>query len=292
MPTFGKGSDPTCLMLHGWPDDHRIFDALVERLTTVGDASGTTYKCVCPDFSRGTSLKKNLRAAKEILLQQSALPSNKDGKVTIVAHDWGALLMWNLQDRHPQLVSRVVALSIPYRPGFISIYSHGLQAFFCFYQIWLAIAYTFGRWGFGPLPAIGDWMALTFMKWGFAPDQRSVTAPSRANLIPPVVRHSLLCYYYLGFHALALAALIFFPNSFGWKNRIPVPMNKLDVRVPALYMRGSSEEVWSSPEIEQRIAKSFPSSDVHVYPKSGHWFYLNEANKTDFLNRVTNFLSQ
>lgn len=291
MPTFGKENDPTCLMLHGWPDDHRIFDDLVTQLTTIGDSSGTTYKCVCPDFSRGPNMKENLRAARSILQYESGLPSNKDGKIVVVGHDWGALLMWTLQDRYPQLISRVVALSIPYRTNFISIFSDGVKAFFCFYQIWLGIAYALGRYGFGPLPSVGDWMTVQFINWCFKPDGRSVTAPSRANLIPPVIRHSLLCYYYFGIHAIAFAAMIFFPNFLGWKSRLPLAMNKFEVRVPVLFMRGSTEDIWTNSQIENRIAKSFPSSSVHVYEKSGHWFYLQEKNKKDFVSRVAAFLA-
>jgi len=291
MPTFGKESDPTCLLLHGWPDDHRIFDALVERLTTVGDAAGTKYKCVCPDFSRGKSFRDNLRVAKGILEQESALPSNKNGKVVIVGHDWGAGMMWALQDRYPQRVSRVVALSIPVRVPLISVWSHGILGVACLYQVWLGLAYFLGRFGFGPLKKIGDWMALKFITYLFKADHRNVTGPSRANLIPPATRHSLLCYYYFTFAAVFLAIQAFIPNLFRWKNRLPIPMNKQEVRVPALFMHGAKEKLWTNPEICDRICKSFPISQVHVYPKSGHWFFLHEANVQDFLDRVGKFLS-
>ena len=138
------------VMIHGWPDTHRLWDAQVAAL------SGR-YRCVrftLPGFEPGAakraySLDEIVETLREIVMR--ACPGER---VTLLLHDWGCLFGYQLAQRHPQLVERVVAVDVGDAGSQRNVaeLSRKAKLMVLSYQLWLAVAWWIGG-------AIGDRMA-------------------------------------------------------------------------------------------------------------------------------------
>mgnify|MGYP000846226695 CR=1 FL=1 len=141
---------PTIVMIHGWPDTLRLWDATVEALSD-------RYRCVrftLPGFephapSRAHSLDDVLEAIG--LAVDAACPH---GPVTLLLHDWGCFFGYQYAMRHRDRVQRVVGVDVGdagsrYHRREMSGRSMLLTLA---YQGWLAAAWALGG-------AVGDGMA-------------------------------------------------------------------------------------------------------------------------------------
>ncbi|MBV9380276.1 MAG: alpha/beta fold hydrolase [Streptosporangiaceae bacterium] len=114
----GEGQD--VLLVHGFPDTHRVWRHVIPALVSAG------YRVIAPD-TRGCGDTEMPAAVSAYRIE--ALVADLAGlldvlgiqKVRLVAHDWGAAQAWRLVLDHPQRVDRYVALSV----GHPAAYSHG-----------------------------------------------------------------------------------------------------------------------------------------------------------------------
>jgi pimeloyl-ACP methyl ester carboxylesterase len=149
----GEGSN-TLVMIHGWPDTHRLWDSTVQELQQ-------HFRCVRFTLP-GYDLAKPARATS--LVQMTSLVADiLDGvsparPVTLVLHDWGCIFGYEFAARRPERVARIVSVDIgDYNSGaYIRSLSVKGKALVFAYQFWLAMAWTVGG-------ALGDamtrWMA-------------------------------------------------------------------------------------------------------------------------------------
>jgi pimeloyl-ACP methyl ester carboxylesterase len=146
-----EGAGPsTVVMVHGWPDTHRLWDTTVEALKP-------RWRCVrftLPGFDlsrpgRAHSLDEVIETLHRIVTQ--TCPGQR---VTLLVHDWGCVYGYQFAIRHPSLVARVIGVDI----GDAGSREHqaelGLKskAMVLGYQLWLAAAWRLGG-------AVGDRMA-------------------------------------------------------------------------------------------------------------------------------------
>lgn len=144
-----EGSGPeTVVMVHGWPDTHRLWDRQVEALKG-------RYRCVrftLPGFDaaserRAYSFDELMGFLKRVIEEVS--PGQQ---VILLLHDWGCVFGYGFYARHPEMVSRIIGVDIGD--------SHSLRAslrpwaglMIFGYQFWLALAWTIGG-------RAGDWMS-------------------------------------------------------------------------------------------------------------------------------------
>lgn len=138
-----EGAGPQAIvMVHGWPDTHRLWDAQVAALKD-------RHRCVrftLPGFDlsqkgRAYSLDEVVETIRRIVVQASP-----DAKVTLLLHDWGCFFGYQFAMRHPQLVDRVIGVDIGDagsgrhraelgRKGMLMVLA---------YQMWLALAWRIG----------------------------------------------------------------------------------------------------------------------------------------------------
>lgn len=113
----GSASAPTVVLLHGFPQNHRCFDAVVPRLHAAG------MRTVVPD-QRGYS-----PGARPVGVEHYRVPELVSdvlgiadalgvGWFHLVGHDWGAAVAWQLAARHPDRVSSLVAASVGHPVAF------------------------------------------------------------------------------------------------------------------------------------------------------------------------------
>lgn len=133
-----KGSSkPVMLFLHGFPQAWFVWETLMRHYSD-------RYFCVAPDL-RGFNQSskpdgvKNY-AAKAIVADVLQLIAHiSSAPVTLVAHDWGGAIAWNIAVQHPKVLKKLVAINSPHpipfardmRPG-------GAQVAASSYMDWLA----------------------------------------------------------------------------------------------------------------------------------------------------------
>jgi pimeloyl-ACP methyl ester carboxylesterase len=109
----GPQSGRTVLLLHGFPENARMWDAVLPRLHRAG------LRTAAPD-QRGYSpdarpAEVEAYAMRELvrdalgLLDALGWPT-----VDLVGHDWGAVVAWQLAARHPERVRTLTAVSVPH----------------------------------------------------------------------------------------------------------------------------------------------------------------------------------
>ncbi|MEO8401602.1 MAG: alpha/beta hydrolase [Gammaproteobacteria bacterium] len=137
----GKG-DETIVMIHGWPDTYRLWDAQVALLQT-------KYRCVrftFPGFDiekprQLFTLPQVIQIFKHIIEQVSP---NK--KVILMLHDWGCFFGYQFYMQNQTMVSKIIGIdignvhSLEHRASLTASQKASLYT----YQIWLALAWRIG----------------------------------------------------------------------------------------------------------------------------------------------------
>lgn len=135
----GTGRE-SIVMVHGWPDTYRLWDAQVEALKD-------RYRCIrftLPGFDpamprRVYSLDELSDFIKAVVEQ--ACP---DRKAILMLHDWGCVFGYEFCMRHPGLVTRVVGVDIGDRASLRQSITPREQFMVLAYQLWLAAAWVIG----------------------------------------------------------------------------------------------------------------------------------------------------
>lgn len=164
-----EGEGPaSVVMIHGWPDTHRLWDASIEAL-------GDRYRCVrfdLPGFGPAQSCRAY--AIDEVIesIHRMVVEACPGERVCLLLHDWGCYFGYKFAMRYPHLVARVIGVdigdagSVDHRrelglPGIAAVVA---------YQVWLALAWRIGG-------RIGDAMARGMARVLHCPgDFRTVTA--------------------------------------------------------------------------------------------------------------------
>jgi len=138
----GQGQAEPLVMIHGWPDTFRLWDAQVAHLRS-------SHRCVrftLPGFDaakprRACGLDEMIALFKRIIEQVS--PGRP---VVLMLHDWGCVFGYQLLMRHPELVSRVIGVEIGDAGSPAHLRSLGAKAklMVLAYQLWLALAWRIG----------------------------------------------------------------------------------------------------------------------------------------------------
>ena len=118
LTTAGPPGGEPVVLLHGFPQSARCWDAVAPALTAAG------LRTVAPDqrgYSPGarpagraayrlSELVADAAAVVEMVQQER--DQHQTG-VHVVGHDWGAVVAWALAGRRPELVRTVTGLSVP-----------------------------------------------------------------------------------------------------------------------------------------------------------------------------------
>jgi pimeloyl-ACP methyl ester carboxylesterase len=143
------GAGEPVLLLHGFPDTHAVWREQIPALVAAG------YRVIAPD-TRGCGDSQLLTRVADYQIKHliADLVALLDvlglAKVKLVAHDWGAVIGWQLVMAHPQRIERYVALSV----GHPSAYgSGGLVQKLKGYYVLLFQLRGFAEW----LLRLGNW---------------------------------------------------------------------------------------------------------------------------------------
>jgi len=111
-----EGKGPLVVMIHGFPDYWATWKPLMATLSKAG------YRTVALD-NRGYNLSDKPKgeaayAMPNLVGDVAAVIAAEHAKTaTVVGHDWGAAIAWNVEFSHPELVDKLVILSVPHPAG-------------------------------------------------------------------------------------------------------------------------------------------------------------------------------
>jgi pimeloyl-ACP methyl ester carboxylesterase len=144
LEVFVEGNGPqTVLMLHGWPDTHRLWDSTVQTLAP-------QFQCVrlsLPGFDLEKPARPTSLADMNALLLAVVDSVSPGAPVTLLMHDWGCMFGYEFAARHPERVARIVAVDIGDHnsTSFQQSLSSRAKWQILSYQIWLALAWYLGQ---------------------------------------------------------------------------------------------------------------------------------------------------
>jgi pimeloyl-ACP methyl ester carboxylesterase len=109
-----SGSGPLVVAIHGFPDFSASWDKLAPALND-------KYRFVALD-TRGYNLSgqptgvANYAMPKLVEDVQAVIKAEGASKATVIGHDWGAPTAWATALNHPDVVTAVGGLSVPFMP--------------------------------------------------------------------------------------------------------------------------------------------------------------------------------
>ncbi|TFW15510.1 alpha/beta fold hydrolase [Duganella callida] len=237
----GEG-DETIVMIHGWPDTYRLWDAQVAELKH-------RYRCVrftLPGFDIAKPRRSYTLDAMVRILLHIVNSVNKKDKVILMLHDWGCVFGYEFYMRNKALVSAIIGVDIGDAQSKATrrSYSVGQKMMVGGYQSTLALAWTIG----GP---IGRMMTRSMAG--------ALGAPSPREYISSGMNFP---YYILTAGAAG-----------SYSSLVPfVP------RVPMLYIYGMRKPfMFHSPQWTETLAAK-PDSKV-VALETGHWPMVHQAQR-------------
>ena len=112
-----QGDGPPVLLLHGWPDSHRLWRHQVAALGAAG------YRTIAPDLRGfGASDRPAEVDAYGLLSSVGDVTGILDHlgveRTHVVGHDWGAALAWGIAAFLPDRVDHLAVLSVGHPAGF------------------------------------------------------------------------------------------------------------------------------------------------------------------------------
>ena len=137
----GEGAQ-TIVMIHGWPDTHRLWDSTVQALQG-------HYRCVrftLPGFDAGQP-RRSFSIPQLVATFRSIVEQTCPGQqVILMLHDWGCAFGYAFAAQHPALVSKIVGVDIGdagSRAHREALPARAKLMVFA-YQAWLALAWVIG----------------------------------------------------------------------------------------------------------------------------------------------------
>ncbi len=247
VDVFVEGSGTqTVLMLHGWPDTHRLWDSTVEALKA-------NYRCVrftLPGFDLSKPPVALSLDKITALIDAIVNTVSSHAPVTLLLHDWGCMFGYEFASAHPARVAAVVAVDIgDHNSGDYLRSLSGKAKFGVFaYQIWLAVAWKIGcHLGTGVANRMTRWMAHTI-----------------GCRTPPADMGWQMNYPY---------AMVWLGQSGGLKGTARVkPI------WPLLYIYGAKKPfMFHSPQWLAKVAQ-FPGNKVEEFA-TGHWVMMHRPTE-------------
>ncbi len=109
-----EGDGPLVIMVHGWPELWYSWRHQIKPIVQAG------YRVVAPDVRGygGSDKPYDVEAYDMVNMMADVIgiiDAFGEDTAILVGHDWGAPICWNTAALHPDRISAVAALSVPYR---------------------------------------------------------------------------------------------------------------------------------------------------------------------------------
>ena len=133
---------PAIVMVHGWPDTHRVWDGQVAALRD-------QFRCVrftLPGFDTSKPPRPTSLADMLVLFERIAAHAGRGRPVTLLLHDWGCFFGYQFALSRPDRVAGVIGVDIGdvASVDFRRSLSTQAKLMAAGYQLWLALAWKLG----------------------------------------------------------------------------------------------------------------------------------------------------
>lgn len=232
----GDGAQ-TLVMVHGWPDTWRLWDAQVAALRA-------RWRCVrftLPGFDVDKPRRALSLDAMVDFLSRVIDAVSPGQPVLLMAHDWGCVFGYAFVMRHPQRVARLVGVDIGDAGSRAHAASLGWRhkAGIFGYQAWLAAAWLIG----GLHRGLGDRMTRAMARW--------LRCPAEARYVGAQMNYPYFIQW-TGRHG-------------GYRGRV-----RLDPPCPMLYLYGARKPFQFHSAAWADALAARPGCRV-VPMRTGHW---------------------
>jgi pimeloyl-ACP methyl ester carboxylesterase len=236
----GEGAE-AIVMVHGWPDTYRLWDAQVEFLKA-------KYRCIrftLPGFDE--TQPRRVYTVDEVtrFLRQVIEELSPGRPVTLLLHDWGCVFGYEFTMRYPELVARIIGVDIGDVRAARPELTARAKLYILAYQLWLALA-----WMAGGRP--GDWMTRKMARW--------VRAKSDPRFISSRMNYPYFLAWFAGEQSFARQTQRFRPAC------------------PMLYLYGARKPfMFHATAWIDALARQ-PGSRVEAFD-TGHWVMLQRPER-------------
>jgi pimeloyl-ACP methyl ester carboxylesterase len=114
----GPADGPVVVLLHGFPEQHTMWQSIIPRLTAQG------YRCLAPR-QRGYSPRARPPRRRDYRVEELAddvralIDASGAQRVHLVGHDWGATVAWRVAQLFPDRLLTVTPMSVPHPGAFL-----------------------------------------------------------------------------------------------------------------------------------------------------------------------------
>jgi pimeloyl-ACP methyl ester carboxylesterase len=234
----GEGVE-SIVMVHGWPDTYRLWDATVEALKG-------RYRCIrftLPGFAAG----KDAYTFDELMafLGDVIERTSPGRKVILLLHDWGCFFGYQFYARHADKVAKIVGVDIGDPRATAKTMTGQEKAIMLAYQTWNALAWRIGG-------GIGTRMIRAMAQWAHCPSDR---APMSWRMGYP--------YWLLWF---------------GGRDSFRGQVRRFEPQCPMLFVYGTRKPLrFHSPQWAAEL-KQKPGNDVVEFD-TGHWVMSDQPER-------------
>ncbi len=284
LAVYEAGSGPPVILLHGFPELAFSWRHQLPALATAG------YRAVAPDL-RGYGASDKPAAVAEY--RQEAIFDDIAGllaelgetEAVFIAHDWGALIAWQMALLRPALVRGLIALNIPFlaRPSRDPVVVMRERLGPHFYVVNFQDSAEADRlFDSDPRRFIECMMrrdVITRAQFDALPAERKVVSLIATMKLGRTRGAALLSEQELDVYARAFAdggftgPINWYRNwSDNWLSTADVEQT---VRVPVLFL-GADNDVVVSPKQIEAMGDHVADLEVHMFGNSGHWLQQEE----------------
>lgn len=279
------GQGPVALFIHGWPE---CWYSWRQQMVTLANAG---YRAIAPDmpgFGETDALDsieqynavRICEFMRELLLQASG-----GTPVLLIGHDWGAINCWQFTLRHPELVSRLVNMSVPLHPvsersPITQLREHFQNDFF--YQLY------FQQPGVAEAEFDADPEGILRALY-CSPDTprhppilgRSITEGGgwigrlgKPRQQPDWLSDEALAYYIDTYRHSGFAGGINYYRNLDENWRLMQPYREHQITCPVLFVVGSGDSTIRGADegrLRKMMGKRIPDLQILMLPGKGHW---------------------
>jgi pimeloyl-ACP methyl ester carboxylesterase len=134
----GPADGPVVVLLHGFPEQHTMWQSIIPRLTARG------YRCLAPS-QRGYSPGARPPRRRDYRIDELAedvrtlIDASGAQRVHLVGHDWGATVVWRVAQQFPDRLLTATSLSVPHPGAFLKAMVTSRQILASWYMLFFQL---------------------------------------------------------------------------------------------------------------------------------------------------------
>ncbi len=304
MRIADHGEGPVVLMLHGWPESWYSWRHQIIALAEAG------YRVIAPDMP-GYGKTDSLDSVKDYNIVNIAsyvvgiLDEIGVDQAILIGHDWGAAIAWSTVQLHPDRFTKLINLSVPFRPSPdrppMEIYKERFGDRF-FYQLY------FQHVGEAEAEFDKDPKGILYRLYSspdtfrFAPQVTEKNASAGGWIprlgepkeLPDWFSQEDLDFYVNEFTESGFVGGINYYRNIDGNWNLMKPYANNPIKIPVLFMAGDKDNVIGRATREKLLDAMKPFvpniDDVILLPNIGHWIQQDTPKAVN--DRVIAFLQK